>query len=305
MSQTALVLTCLACVCHSRELQNSSAHVHSNACSEINGPPTASSREALSTVHGNCRFQPPTALSTLLLTSNPVAAFNSPRSAALTSRRTLHPPQLVNSRCPIEAIRCSGGAINALLKRQWERYNRANDEHPWATKMATSAILASTGDIIAQYLEGASVLAIKRLLSLVIVNVFYIVPMLSILYGVNERVCTKLVGTERGTWKSTGVLLAFDQGCIAPFGIHGFFWSFGLVTSLLGVPGAPALGTLYSHTIAELKAKYLSTLFTNWKIWVLPQILNFALVPPGLRVSFANCVALVWNVVISMIANKK
>tara|TARA_B100000767_G_C19547623_1_gene443529 strand:+ start:603 stop:722 length:120 start_codon:yes stop_codon:yes gene_type:complete len=39
-------------------------------------------------------------------------------------------------------------------------------------------------------------------------------------------------------------------------------------------------------------------------VWVLPQLLNFALVPPKLRLVFANAVALVWNVVISVMVNK-
>ena len=36
---------------------------------------------------------------------------------------------------------------------------------------------------------------------------------------------------------------------------------------------------------------------------VLPQLINFALVPPFARVAFANAVALVWNVILSVIAN--
>jgi len=203
-------------------------------------------------------------------------------------------------------IRCSEtGGIGAGLESLWARYNKANQEHPWATKMTTSAVLASVGDVIAQCLEGASSLAIKRLLSLAIVNVLYIVPLLSVLYAFNEKVCTKFVGSERGTWKSTGTMLTFDQCFIAPIAIFGFFWAYGFVTSLFGVLGAPSLGALFSTTVAEIKTKYISTLVANWKVWVLPQILNFGVVPPAFRVSFANCVALLWNIILSIIANKK
>ena len=38
---------------------------------------------------------------------------------------------------------------------------------------------------------------------------------------------------------------------------------------------------------------------------MLPQLLNFALVPPPLRLPFANAVALVWNVVLSIAANER
>ena len=48
----------------------------------------------------------------------------------------------------------------------------------------------------------------------------------------------------------------------------------------------------------------MSTLISNWKVWVLPQLLNFKVVPPQLRLPFANVVALVWNVILSVLANK-
>ena len=36
---------------------------------------------------------------------------------------------------------------------------------------------------------------------------------------------------------------------------------------------------------------------------VLPQLVNFAVVPPYARVAFANVIALVWNVVLSVMVN--
>ena len=39
----------------------------------------------------------------------------------------------------------------------------------------------------------------------------------------------------------------------------------------------------------------MSSLFANWKIWTVPQMININLVPVQYRVLFANLVALVWN----------
>lgn len=246
------------------------------------------------------------ALVTLLLdVNNPAGAFNIPVSRHAASRTSyLHAPACATSRCPLPRL-CGkeGGGLGALLSRQWKRYNKANEEHPWATKMATAAFLSGTGDIIAQVLEGGSSFGIKRFLSLITVNVLYIVPMLNFFYGVNERFVTNTLKLKPGTSRAV-TQVAFDQTVTTMCGIFGFFWTFGLVTSLFGAPGAPALGQLYSSVSAEIKAKYLGTLVTNWKVWVLPQLFNFAVVPLELRLAFANCVALVWNVILSIIANK-
>jgi len=45
--------------------------------------------------------------------------------------------------------------------------------------------------------------------------------------------------------------------------------------------------------------KFLNSLFANWKIWTVPQIININLVPVQYRVLFANLVALVWNFYLS------
>lgn len=78
------------------------------------------------------------------------------------------------------------------------------------TKMMTSAVLSGTGDLIAQMLEpAAGGFAVRRLFTLVAVNVLYIVPTLTLFYEANERVAEKL--KLKDGWKRTGVQLAFDQ----------------------------------------------------------------------------------------------
>ena len=43
---------------------------------------------------------------------------------------------------------------------------------------------------------------------------------------------------------------------------------------------------MWRATNAEVRAKFWETLVKNWQVWVLPQLLNFALVPPRLRLVF-------------------
>ena len=173
------------------------------------------------------------------------------------------------------------------------------------TQMATAAVLAGVGDVIAQYLEGASAFAPRRFVALVAVNVLYIVPLLSFFYGANE----KLVGrpmARRGELARTTAMLAVDQLLNAPLCIFGFFYAFNLASAAVAGPAAFAgWAALAAATADEARAKLWPTCVRNWQVWVLPQLLNFALVPPPLRLPFANAVALVWNVVLSIAANER
>ena len=190
-----------------------------------------------------------------------------------------------------------------ILKAQWERYEKSLESRPMQTKMATAAFLAGVGDLIAQRIEGSGPFAIRRFLSLVAVNVLYIVPLLNLFYEANE----KLVGARfegSGVAMKTGAMLAFDQLFNAPLCILGFFYAFGISSAIFSSAKFPSLIALLASISTKLKMDYLTTLVSNWKVWVLPQLLNFWLVPPQLRLFFANCVALVWNVVLSVLANR-
>ena len=198
-----------------------------------------------------------------------------------------------------------GEAPTNFVSKQWATYLRMLEEKPMLTKMATSAVLSGTGDVIAQAIEGSSGFALRRFLTLISVNVLYIVPILTAFYAANEALSNRL--KLAAGWKRTGVQLAFDQLLNAPIVICGFFCSFQLATAVSEslATGAPfALGAIGQAIRSQLKASYVSTVISNWKIWVLPQLINFAFVPPFARVAFANFIALIWNVVLSVVANE-
>ena len=174
------------------------------------------------------------------------------------------------------------------------------------TKMATAAVLSGMGDVIAQSIDASTPFAIKRLLTLVSVNVFYIVPILTVFYAANEALASAL-RLEKG-WKRTTIQLGFDQLVNAPIVVGGFFCAFVVASAIadaltMGV-GMPSVGVLLASMRNQLSSSWASTVIANWKVWVLPQLINFAIVPPYGRVAFANAIALVWNVILSVMVNK-
>ena len=223
------------------------------------------------------------------------------------STQTSKPPAFqAKSRLSHQLLASSHGP-SATASVLWSKYLRALEEKPMPTKLATAAVLSGTGDLIAQVMEASGPLAFKRLAVLVAVNLFYIVPILSAFYAANEALARAL--RLKPGWKRTGVQLAFDQLINAPIVVGGFFCAFQLATAVadsLTTPGMglPGVGSLIGAMSAQLRSSWASTVVTNWKVWVLPQLINFAFIPPYGRVAFANAIALVWNVILSVIANK-
>lgn len=173
------------------------------------------------------------------------------------------------------------------------------------TKMITSAILSGTGDAIAQCIEGTGKgFALKRALTLMSVNVVYIVPVLTAFYALNEALARHL--KMRDGWRKVGAQLCFDQLVNAPIVIFGFFCAFqfaGVAAEILTGNANPGAAAVWGTLQGQLRSSYVSTVVSNWKVWVIPQLINFALIPPFARVAFANAVNLVWNVILSVIAN--
>jgi len=54
-------------------------------------------------------------------------------------------------------------------------------------------------------------------------------------------------------------------------------------------------GQTHQDTTQFIRDNYVATVLVNWKIWTIPQIINFNFVPVEYRVLFGNLVALVWN----------
>lgn len=86
-------------------------------------------------------------------------------------------------------------------------------------------MLSGTGDLIAQSIEAAvPAISMRRLLALIVVNVLYVVPIITMLYALNERL-VGVLGLRAG-WKRVGLQVVIDQAVGAPIAIAGFFYAF-------------------------------------------------------------------------------
>ena len=54
----------------------------------------------------------------------------------------------------------------------------------------------------------------------------------------------------------------------------------------------------------KLSKDWLPTLMTNYSVWIPAQLINFKVVPPQLRVLWANVVGFFWSIYLSNAANK-
>lgn len=206
------------------------------------------------------------------------------------------------------AAKRSGATAMSLAVRTWNQYLELLEERPIQTKMATGAVLSAIGDIIAQSLD-KSVLtySVRRVLVLAFVNILYFSPLLHYWYSFFDFIVVKKLKLQPGTWKSAFAYLALDQLVNSPITLVGFFHVFALFAaisqSLLGAP-MPGVGELLASVRTKIGVEYCNALVANWKVWAAPQLINFMFVPPPLRVGFANLVALLWNAILSVIANR-
>lgn len=195
----------------------------------------------------------------------------------------------------------------SFAAKQWKAYLGLLETRPIPTKMATAALLSAFGDVLAQTLDSSVVkFSLRRLLVLVTVNIVYFAPVLHVWYNVFDKIVARLK-LKQGSWHATFTYLALDQLVNTPLTLFGFFAIFTLISAVseacVGVP-MPGLGALGVAVSDKVKLEYANALLANWKVWVGPQLLNFSVVPPLLRVAFANVVAIAWNAILSIIANR-
>jgi len=216
------------------------------------------------------------------------------------------------ARTPITAFRGGAGpkpaAPTMSLSRTWKDYVVLLEEKPIRTKMATAAVLSALGDFIAQTLDATvTSFSPRRMLVLVAVNIVYFAPGLHYWYKFFDFVVVKQLKLKVGTMKAVLAYLSLDMLVNAPVTLVGFFGVFTVINAIsevaIGVP-FPSLGALAATVGAKMESSYASTLIANWQVWTVPQLFNFALVPPPLRVPFANVVAVLWSAILSTIVHK-
>ncbi|GAA5854271.1 hypothetical protein JCM3766R1_004142 [Sporobolomyces carnicolor] len=163
-------------------------------------------------------------------------------------------------------------------------YNSALIRRPYATGMGSAAFLFGAGDVLAQ--QGIEKRGkdhdFMRTARLAGYGGLIFAPVVTKWFGALERI--KLASKPAQLISR----VAADQFVFTPVMVGVFFTS---QTFLEG------------HGVQEaqrrLSDSWWPTLQKNWQLWIPTQAINFALVPPHLRLVTVNVVSLFWNAYLS------
>lgn len=170
------------------------------------------------------------------------------------------------------------------------RYAELLRKRPLVSNMITTGILFGTGDVIAQtFFTREDKYDTMRTLRNVVYGAFVFAPIGNKLYvTLNNRVFFPFkiqgVGVKTRKLLDTTSRVAVDQLCWSPIGIALYF-------SCMTLMEGKGIGEIRRRC----REKYVETLITNWEVWPLFQLANFALVPVAFRLLCVNVVSIVWN----------
>jgi len=155
---------------------------------------------------------------------------------------------------------------------------------PYVINSVSSATLFGAGDILAQ--QGIEKVGSKhdflRTLRISVYGGFVFSPIMTRWYSFLQTV------NLRSKWSTIGARVGLDQFVLTPNVVAIFF------TSMAVLEGKDA-----THIKQKLYAHWQPTLIRNWAVFIPVQLLNFAVVPPQLRLLVVNCVSLFWNCYLS------
>lgn len=179
------------------------------------------------------------------------------------------------------------GFFNTLLVM----YTHALLKYPIPTKAISTSILAICGDFIAQRLSFDSTatnkfqLDFKRSAGIGLWGLAFMGPVLHTWYSILDR----MVSTGRFLVLKK---VAIDQIFFAPFFNSAFMFGTGMLE-----------GRSFNAVAQTWKNKFKDSMFANWMLWPFAQAINFSFIPKPYQVMFVNCVALLWNAILTYISH--
>ena len=169
-------------------------------------------------------------------------------------------------------------------------YSKSLERRPILTKCSTAAAISCLGDVICQTIDKKKdeKYDIKRNVQFSSIGFFFVAPMLHLNYS---KILPFLFpsGVKYEALKK----LAFDQSIFASIMTAGFFCLINCIE-----------GNGIQKGINDTKEKYLTTMMVNWKLWIPASFVNFTIMPNQYQVLFANCVSVIYNIMLSSIHNK-
>lgn len=169
-------------------------------------------------------------------------------------------------------------------------YVQAVRKYPIRTKATSTCLLALLGDYFAQRIaqrqDPGFSLDVRRSASIGVWGFCFMGPVLHYWYGLLDRMFL-------GRYAVLSKVLS-DQILFAPF-FNGAF--------IAGV------GSLEGHPTKEVsetvKTKLWPSMKANWTLWPAAQLINFTVIPRTFQIVYVNCVALVWNVILTYISHEE
>lgn len=169
-------------------------------------------------------------------------------------------------------------------------YTKCLESRPIITKMITSFITFSTGDLMCQQIEKAKNKDKKYDVMRTIKQGsfgFMVTPYL------HMQFCIIMPWLFRGKGAANTIKsVVYDQLIGAP-----------IFTSLFFIYLDMNSGKSFNESVKELEKKLMPTLYMNWKIWPTIMFVNFSLVPVQFRVLYANITGMFWSAYLSSAQN--
>eukprot|EP00873_Tetraselmis_striata_P029239 jgi/Tetstr1/449503/TSEL_036592.t1 len=174
----------------------------------------------------------------------------------------------------------------------------------WAVQPLVSATLAGSGDTVAQLVgEGKSFMAgeldARRTAAFATFGFAYsgmVIPRW-FKFLASQVHCRATHGMFAG-WslrQCNVARIALDMGVQAPLSyVPVFFYTTGLIR-----------GQSLGEASSTLRAKYTETVRNIWFVFTPSQIINFGIIPPQLRILWANSVAFCWLAGLSLVSNRQ
>ncbi len=181
---------------------------------------------------------------------------------------------------------------NSPVSRFLSSYLIKLGEYPLLTKGITAGMISLSADAICQYWEQMDVedkdkqVDWVRMARFSFLGSFLVSPTLHFWYGFLAK---RLPGS---TLTAAIQRLACDQLIFAPAFIPVFF------SANLLLEGKA------DQIPRKIENDLLTTVISNYALWVPAQFINFRFIPPHLQVLFSNCVGFFWNVYFSYASNK-
>ena len=195
----------------------------------------------------------------------------------------------------------------SFLSTAFRIYEGWLQRHPWPTKVVSSGVVGGLGDLLVQLLESGGGgrprrrVDLRRLAVFTAVAALYIAPSIGLWFSFISELpaLAGLSPLRKALW-----MIVLDQTFGAVLINGGFFYAFSLADALCPPLRSPFPDFVGSANRA-IRESFWETLRTNWLSWPFINFVNFLYVPLRYRLLFSNFFAVIWNMFLSNIANRK